>query len=664
MYKKLIVAGFLIAGFAFFSTANAQALTTAQIDAIISLLRSFGAEENVIANVENNLYGRSSGSGGSDYPNYCPQLNYNLYLDLVDEGTEGEVSKLQKFLAQYSNIYPEGNITGFFGPSTERAVQRWQAQNGVVSSGSPETTGYGVVGPKTREAINKLCGKVTNPNPIPVTESPYITSTGAKAAGNFEMDAGGELWIYGTNLVGKNSVLPKVFIGNTESVVKSASKESLTVSVPVSLTSGLTYNVYISNENGVSNTVYVKVLGKSGSPPPVTSAYPSITVIYPNGGEILTFTKDKDLGLDFMAKWKYVDLVGNVTAYLKFTDGLTCKIKTVPVSENYMTASLGENYKCPNANRNVTPGQYKVLLEPDNGDSSKPNKYSDESDNYFVVNHPTQQQTQATFRVSSDPRMVFSDTAYAGQEKVMLGRYNLTAESKDIKITSFKALSSASVLKMFKNIILFNSEGNVVIGHGNITNVNATGTPSQSQVDFNISFIVPAGTTKNVFFLGDLSENAPSETLNFNFFNLGLSDKNAKIEYSNARSLTLKVEPKTCLTDSAQFVSQDSIPTSITAGKEFTVTLKMKNTGCSTWVKDNNNPFSLGVRPVDNYTWRLGRISAMEKEVKPGEIGTFTATLAAPKIAGTYQFQWQMVKEYFRWFGELTKSVMVTVTNP
>ncbi len=106
--------------------------------------------------------------------NACLSLSYNLYADQEDASTNGEVTKLQQFLAQDSSIYPAGLVTGYFGPMTETAVQRWQARNGVVSSGSPDTTGYGYVGPKTRAAMS--CGGSTayqpNVNPPVITPTP------------------------------------------------------------------------------------------------------------------------------------------------------------------------------------------------------------------------------------------------------------------------------------------------------------------------------------------------------------------------------------------------------------------------------------------------------------------------------------------------------------
>lgn len=78
---------------------------------------------------------------------------------VLRRGSAGaQVRALQSFLAQDIEIYPEQSVTGYFGPATERAVQRFQAREGIVSSGSAFETGYGMVGNRTRARINELCG--------------------------------------------------------------------------------------------------------------------------------------------------------------------------------------------------------------------------------------------------------------------------------------------------------------------------------------------------------------------------------------------------------------------------------------------------------------------------------------------------------------------------
>lgn len=75
----------------------------------------------------------------------------------ADFGSRGtHVVNIQTFLASNPSFYPEGLITGYFGSLTRAAVQRFQAFYGIVSSGSPSTTGYGRVGPATMAKMNQL----------------------------------------------------------------------------------------------------------------------------------------------------------------------------------------------------------------------------------------------------------------------------------------------------------------------------------------------------------------------------------------------------------------------------------------------------------------------------------------------------------------------------
>jgi murein L,D-transpeptidase YcbB/YkuD len=95
------------------------------------------------------LQGQLSVQQGSG--NY--QFNHNL-----QSGDSGEdVTQLQTFLkSQGVDIYPEGLITGYFGNLTKLAVQRFQKKYGIISFGNEWTTGYGMVGPKTRLKLNEL----------------------------------------------------------------------------------------------------------------------------------------------------------------------------------------------------------------------------------------------------------------------------------------------------------------------------------------------------------------------------------------------------------------------------------------------------------------------------------------------------------------------------
>jgi peptidoglycan hydrolase-like protein with peptidoglycan-binding domain/N-acetylmuramoyl-L-alanine amidase len=80
----------------------------------------------------------------------CTAFMHQLELDTTDATTSGEVTKLQTLLAKDTSIYPEGKVTGYFGPSTKRAVQSFQTKKGITT---PTSAGYGRVGPITAKAL-------------------------------------------------------------------------------------------------------------------------------------------------------------------------------------------------------------------------------------------------------------------------------------------------------------------------------------------------------------------------------------------------------------------------------------------------------------------------------------------------------------------------------
>ncbi|MCD6270731.1 hypothetical protein J7J23_03080, partial [bacterium] len=69
-----------------------------------------------------------------------------------------EVKALQELLSKDKDIYPQGITSGFYGKLTQQAVQRFQCKYRIVCYGTPYTTGYGTVGPKTREKLRQVYG--------------------------------------------------------------------------------------------------------------------------------------------------------------------------------------------------------------------------------------------------------------------------------------------------------------------------------------------------------------------------------------------------------------------------------------------------------------------------------------------------------------------------
>jgi chitodextrinase len=75
----------------------------------------------------------------------------NLYYGLRTTA----VTTLQNFLISQNDLGSNYN-TGFYGSLTQAAVRKFQCAENIVCSGSPATTGWGSVGPRTRAALNSF----------------------------------------------------------------------------------------------------------------------------------------------------------------------------------------------------------------------------------------------------------------------------------------------------------------------------------------------------------------------------------------------------------------------------------------------------------------------------------------------------------------------------
>jgi thermolysin len=110
----------------------------------------------------------------------------------------------------------------------------------------------------------------------------------------------------------------------------------------------------------------------------------------------------------------------------------------------------------------------------------------------------------------------------------------------------------------------------------------------------------------------------------------------------------------------ATFISQ-SVPTSMTTGQSYNVSVTMRNSGTTTWTSDVYRLSSQN--PQDNSVWGFYRVYLPAgTTVPPGSDYTFYFTVTAPSMAGSYNFQWRMVQEGVAEFGNYTPNVLINVT--
>ncbi|OGF51489.1 hypothetical protein A3I27_03875 [Candidatus Giovannonibacteria bacterium RIFCSPLOWO2_02_FULL_43_11b] len=143
--------------------ANA-ALTESQIQSILSLLQSFGADAATVNNVNSSLRGQPTTPVPPSSTGNC-----GFTRSLKQGLTGADVRCLQQYLnstafkVAASGAGSPGGETTYFGPATKSAIAKWQAANGVAPAA-------GLFGPLSQAKYNSLVasGPTPTPGPTPI----------------------------------------------------------------------------------------------------------------------------------------------------------------------------------------------------------------------------------------------------------------------------------------------------------------------------------------------------------------------------------------------------------------------------------------------------------------------------------------------------------------
>jgi hypothetical protein len=128
------------------------------------------------------------------------------------------------------------------------------------------------------------------------------------------------------------------------------------------------------------------------------------------------------------------------------------------------------------------------------------------------------------------------------------------------------------------------------------------------------------------------------------------------IGYQSASPNVISIVPPT----NDALIQSVTVPATASPGQQFTATVVVKNTGQTTWVKNDAHPYRLGYQSISpgygNLNWGLGsRVELPVDQVAPSGTAIFVFTATAPSassgLSGYLPFTWQMVWEGVRWFG-------------
>ena len=192
-------------------------------------------------------------------------------------------------------------------------------------------------------------------------------------------------------------------------------------------------------------------------------------------------------------------------------------------------------------------------------------------------------------------------------------------------------------------------------------------------IETELSWTVGAYATSHQVLFGTDAGNLASTTQSASSFDPGTLEYDTtyywQINENNATGTTTGnlwsfTTESLILVNDASFTAQNGVTANMTTGDTVSVTVTMKNTGSTTWTKDDL--IQLGSQNVqDNSTWGFNRVElAVAESVAPGGEKTFAFDITVPALAGTYNFQWQMVQDEGEWFGASSTNVAINVSEP
>ena len=112
--------------------------------------------------------------------------------------------------------------------------------------------------------------------------------------------------------------------------------------------------------------------------------------------------------------------------------------------------------------------------------------------------------------------------------------------------------------------------------------------------------------------------------------------------------------------DNAKFISQ-KVPRLMNIDKEYQISINVKNIGWNIWTDEEGYHLGNCITSNSLTSLKMMELDAGES-VKPDEQTSFTLTIEEMSSPGTYDFQWQMIKEpEGKWFGEKTPPLKIRV---
>lgn len=159
------------------SSSQGSNTTTEQLKKMIENLQKRVANLTAQVKKQNQTSNQSSGDSRA----VSAGVNFNVNMGVGSRGQR--VLDLQACLEDLGHF--SGEKADIYGPQTREAVKKFQAAEGIVSTGNEWSTGYGYVGPSTRKALNAKCAGVGDSGS---TDAPSTNFTATPTSGNAPLE--------------------------------------------------------------------------------------------------------------------------------------------------------------------------------------------------------------------------------------------------------------------------------------------------------------------------------------------------------------------------------------------------------------------------------------------------------------------------------------------
>lgn len=245
----------------------------------------------------------------------------DLYMGKTDAQTNGEVTKLQLFLAKegmFAAPQTYSPITGYYGQLTAAAVMKWQKAHGMdfvtLTSG---------VGKQTRTKMQEACGKPAVAQCAKYDDQPIITSitplsgpvgTTIEIQGCNFLGFEGDKVLWFTNSKGEKGILN----GNDDAATR-ASNTVMRITLPRTLCrtmnwySGLdcsvlelapgAYSIFSNSYGGNSNVVNFTITASNNAPVISSITGPTTISVHTQGTWKVEVTDPENDALKYVVRW-------------------------------------------------------------------------------------------------------------------------------------------------------------------------------------------------------------------------------------------------------------------------------------------------------------------------------------------------------------------------